>query len=221
MIINIQNLQSKMSYDLINQGVRRNTLSLEFELFWHLNPIENDMINPQKEYLNQHLHLYARENYTRWYWQNSIMRHVLLDVLVDASGDGCLEIVQFLISNTSILDFYETNPMKFNWALCYASKHGHLDVVKFIVESKIWDCDLDIALVYASQHGQLNVVQFLIKYGASDLDTALWYACGEGHLNVVKFLIHSGATDFHSAFCSAQGYNHQEIMDYLSPLMAS
>ncbi len=214
-MINSVNLQFKMSTtDVIYQGIRRNTLSLEFMLFWHLNPIENNMIDPPRESLNKCFHAYGSCQFTRWNWQNSKKRNVL----IGASSDGCLEIVQFLIANPSILDFYETNSLKFHWALAYASQQGHLNIVQFLIQNGSNNY-LHGALIYASQYGQLHVLQFLINAGAVNLDYGLFYASQYGHLNVVKFLINAGATDFNLALRSAQERNHQEIVKYLLPLI--
>ncbi len=175
-----------MTTDVIYQGILRNTLSLEFELYWNLNRIRIKRINPQRESLNNRLYEFSKL-YTRWCWHNSISRNIL----VEASGDGCLEIIQFLISNPSILYLYETNLMKFDWALCLAVRGGHL-----------------------------NVVRFLIKSGIHDLDTVSMYASEGGHLDMVKYLISEGA-DKIQALRSAKNYDHQEIVEYLLPLVAN
>ncbi len=181
-----------MLEDVIHQGLRRNTLSLEFQLFYNSKHIRIKRIDPKRKNLNDRLYEYSRI-YTDWSWQTSTRNNVLME----ASCDGCLEIVQLLMSNPSTLAFYERDPMKFYWALVYASLYGHLDVIKFLFESKI---------------------RALLDTGSFDLDTASNYAIQYGHLDVVKYLIGEGA-DKIRALKSAITHNRQEIEDYLSPLI--
>jgi len=79
-----------------------------------------------------------------------------------------------------------------DYALCWASENGHLNVVKYLVKqgANIHAGD-DYALRWASENGHLNVVKYLVKQGANIHaydDYALWWASENGHLEVVKYL---------------------------------
>ena len=76
-------------------------------------------------------------------------------------------------------------------------------------------------LTYASYHGHLDVVKYLIEHGVDvhlGEDSALMYAILQGHLEIVKYLVESGA-DIHAqanyAFTAAAEKGHLEILNYL------
>ena len=81
---------------------------------------------------------------------------------------------------------------KDNLALLNAAKHGHLDIVKHLVEE---GADLVagnyISLVQAAKYGHLEVVKYLHAEGA-DLtarhNQALTWAAENGHLDIVKYM---------------------------------
>jgi len=88
-------------------------------------------------------------------------------------------------------------------ALWLASKYGHLDVVKLLIEKGVWinqpTNDGRGPLCVASQYGHLDVVKYLIENGA-DIDqpnihgaTPLSGASEYGHLDVAKYLKKKGA----------------------------
>jgi len=83
-------------------------------------------------------------------------------------------------------------------ALTYASKNGHFEIVKFLINH-----DIDInnanfvgftALTYASLYENLRLVKYLIKHGAcTDNDSSLWFALHYNYIKVVKYLIKNRA----------------------------
>jgi len=89
--------------------------------------------------------------------------------------------------------------------LIYASKNGHLEIVKLLF---IKDADINIknnfgktALMYASSRGHLEIVEFLIEKGAvinqknsnTKGKTALIYASDHGHIDIIKLLLDNNA----------------------------
>ena len=89
--------------------------------------------------------------------------------------------------------------------LYIAAQNGHLEVVRFLVESGA-NKDQGTAddgatpLYIAAQNGHLEVVRFLLESGANkdqgtadDGATPLYIAAQNGHLEVVRFLVQSGA----------------------------
>jgi ankyrin repeat protein len=105
-------------------------------------------------------------------------------------------------------------------ALFRASKHGHLEVVKCLINN---GSDIhaynEHALRWASHNGHLAVVEYLLSHGANihiNEDETLINACYNGHLAVVELLVNNGA-DVHndSALRQASINGHKDIVRYL------
>ena len=113
-----------------------------------------------------------------------------------------------------------------------ASYHGHVDIVRFLIDQgaavNSKNDDLVAPLYLASQRGQFRVAKILIQRGNAQVNaltrnkwTALHKACEGGHLNVVKLLIENGASvnienicewrALHIACC----YDHMSVACYL------
>jgi len=107
---------------------------------------------------------------------------------------------KIILKNKYLLSDVEMHK-KFNLniraSLCWASKNGHLEVVKFLVEKGAnVHTNIDYPHCLASENGHLEVVKFLVEKGAdihANDDYALQLASGNGHLEVVKFLVEKGA----------------------------
>lgn len=88
----------------------------------------------------------------------------------------------------------------------------------------------DTALQYASNHGHLDVVEFLVSEGCNVNNrnraqkTALHFAAKKGSIDIVKFLVGKGcdvkAKDFEgkNAYCYAVEKNQTEVFDFLKAL---
>ncbi len=108
-----------------------------------------------------------------------------------------------------------------NVALKLASRNGHLEVVKYIIEQGAdIHIDDDEALKLASR-GHLDVVKYLLEQGADihiDDDFPLIEASAYGYLEVVKYLVSQGA-NIHAqdddAMIIAIIRGHLEIVKYL------
>ena len=107
---------------------------------------------------------------------------------------GQLEIVKFFIGN----EFYQSSEES-NVSLYYAVKHGHLDIVKYLIEKcdsmNLQDLD-DMSPVHlAAESGHLNIVKYLIETGTSvnlqDVDgmSSVHWAAKGGHLDIIKYLV--------------------------------
>jgi ankyrin repeat protein len=68
----------------------------------------------------------------------------------------------------------------------YASRNGHLDVVKYLHSINIPNNEWAIA--FASVNGHLDVVKYLYSINAPVNEGAIKYASMFRHLNIVKFL---------------------------------
>ncbi|RKX25339.1 MAG: hypothetical protein DRP47_09960, partial [Candidatus Zixiibacteriota bacterium] len=84
-----------------------------------------------------------------------------------------------------------------NYATKSASKNGHLDVVKYLVEHGAdVTVDDDYAVRWASKNGHLDVVKYLVEQGV-DVTTngncAIRCASDNGRLGMIKYLVEHGA----------------------------
>lgn len=101
---------------------------------------------------------------------------------------GFKEILQFLLDNGA---------KSSNKYLRIASRSGHLEIVKIMVENgadvETYD---NYCLKYACGGGFLDVVEYLISKGgniSAENDEALIFACQEGHDHIVQYLLKKGA----------------------------
>ena len=112
-----------------------------------------------------------------------------------------------------------------NRALIYASIHGKLPIVKYLVEQGAnVNHNNDLSLVYASENGHLTVVKYLVEHCANihaNNNESLRFAILKGHLSVVKYLVENGA-DLKSIDSKtiryAQEYKYLDIVEYLNSL---
>jgi hypothetical protein len=107
-----------------------------------------------------------------------------------ASKNGHLTIVKSLISNSNI-------HAEEDYALCWASRNGHYEMVTYLLEN---GADLQARdgtpLHWAAEMGHLNIVNLLLDQGAdihSQEDHALRWASVHGHENIVETLLKRGA----------------------------
>ena len=72
-----------------------------------------------------------------------------------------VETWKFLIEENGVdIQFYNNYPLR------WASKHGYLEVVKYLVESGIVIQYSDLSLKWASKNGHLEIAKFLVENGA-------------------------------------------------------
>ena len=86
--------------------------------------------------------------------------------------------------------------------LIAAAENDHLDIICFLVESKLALSHLGLALLRASEAGHRRIVKYLIEKGAdinfeglhnNETKTPLYVAADEGHYQIVKDLLEAGA----------------------------
>jgi ankyrin repeat protein len=156
-----------------------------------------------------------------------------LTALHFASGNGCLEIVKYLLQPNGNTDV-EATDNDGQTALHFACSNGHLGVVTYLVESghamvEAKSSTKKTALHTASENGFLEVVKYLIEDSKASVEakdnnrwTALHYASLCGHLDIVKLLIENGNANVEARNnCGktplhvASGFGHLEIVQYL------
>jgi 3-polyprenyl-4-hydroxybenzoate decarboxylase len=85
-----------------------------------------------------------------------------------------------------------------NYALKWVAKHGHLNIVKYLVSQGADISARDnTPVIWASSNGHLEVVKYLVSQGAdiaANDNYAIRWASNYGHLDVVKYLVSQGAS---------------------------
>ncbi|MCZ9954779.1 ankyrin repeat domain-containing protein [Brachyspira hyodysenteriae] len=106
--------------------------------------------------------------------------------------------------------------------LIYYSYIGDFEMAELLIDSGV--NDLNGALMSSSENGHLEVVKYLLDSGADvnakyndtwHSKTALMFASEKGHLEVVKYLIDKGADDLNIALTSAAKNGHSEVAEFL------
>lgn len=128
--------------------------------------------------------------------------------LIDQASSGNLKAVRGLIDTGANVDAQDEQRRT---ALMLASKKGHLEIVKTLVnagatlnlQSNEGGYGGNTALMYACRHGHLEIMKILIDSGANlnlrgnewarEGYTALIYSAYNGHQKIVKALIDAGA----------------------------
>ena len=133
------------------------------------------------------------------------------DVLYEASEKGEYNLVKYVLERTGFHDY--------DLALELASRNGHLNIMKLLLEkgADMHTSD-DYPLISASENGHINVVQHLVENGA-DIhaldDEALKLASKNGHIKVVQYLVENGADISTHAINLAHKYSHTDVAEYL------
>ena len=145
-----------------------------------------------------------------------------------AAAQGALENLEFLLDVGANIS-HRTNPppkppYEFHqdpivasksafWSstmLHAASRNGHLNVVKFLIERNVSLSARDgvnfTALQLAAQNGHLEVVSFLHENGAQADQVALYHAAANGHDEVVKFLLQDAGVKDECMRCDGSFY---------------
>lgn len=110
-----------------------------------------------------------------------------------------------------------------NYAICWASEHNSLEIVKILVEN---GADVQAygnrSIRQASNYGFLEIVKFLVQNGAdvqSFSNYAITYASLKGHVEIVKFLFENGANfraNNNLAIKWASMNGHLEVVKFLT-----
>ncbi len=157
--------------EIIAQGSNRNTLSLEFQLFWNLGKMRPLRVCT----VNTSLYSISHGGYTRWSWQLSNRSDN--SVLIHASDDGCLEIVNLML---------ERGANYYNTAMRWASQNDHRDIVKLMLE--LGADDYNQALINASYHGHFEIVKMMVELGATIISDALIIARNHKQTHIIEYL---------------------------------
>ncbi len=145
--------------------------------------------------------------------------------LEDGSTNGRLD--QVIISLKKGADMYSVDEYgDDDGALRSATKYGHLEVVKYLIENGTGahTDDKEYAIGLASKYGHLEIVKNLVENGGDIHAYHNWslrLASKYGHLEVVKYLVENGA-DIHDlndeALRDAIRNGHTKVVEYMESL---
>ena len=134
----------------------------------------------------------------------------------DSKGDKTLVVQDYKKWRSSCIILHELEldelpniPGLIDWA----SKHGHLGIVKNL--TSIGAEYTTLAMDLAASRGHLKIVKYLNGIGATFTTDAMDLAASGGHLEVLDFLGSLGATFTTDAMDWAAGGGHLEIVKFL------
>lgn len=129
-----------------------------------------------------------------------------------ASYLGNQEMVEYLISEGADVDAENS------LSVTFASSQNHMKVLQLLFTQKIDIKKNKSALNLACRHGHFDIVKFLISKGASITNDILIITAYHGHLDIVKYLVSEGADISHYNYYAlevALKNGHQKVADYL------
>ena len=123
--------------------------------------------------------------------------------VLQAAHFGRLQVLQYLLENTSASSLMELENSNATTPLMRASQEGHLPVVKYLVQKGASvnrkNRERMTALMLASQRGHEKIVHYLIDHGYAELDsmtsgnaTAVTLATKRNHFRTVQALVSAG-----------------------------
>jgi ankyrin repeat protein len=131
------------------------------------------------------------------------------------------ELIEFKVDCSKLKIDY-TLLIKYCFSIIFASRNGHIEVVKLLIGAGAdVTADDNEAIRFASENGHIEVVKLLIGAGAdvtADDNEAIRFASENGHIEVVKLLIDNGAdvtADDNYAIRYASRNGHIEIVKLL------
>lgn len=119
--------------------------------------------------------------------------------LMEASKEGCLEIVLELLKNKANVNLYTKSSCES--AISFAASMGNLEIVKLLVSKGTKMIPLiNIALIEATRNYRMDVIEYLLSIGVPvnvtspfQQETPLAVACDYGYNDLAKFFIEKGA----------------------------
>ncbi|KAJ3330388.1 hypothetical protein HDU93_000424 [Gonapodya sp. JEL0774] len=134
---------------------------------------------------------------------------------------GGLEIMMTLLGDIQRLNMEAQQGMHSDdYPLRVACGHGHVEVVKLLMESGLQLSKNErAAMTAACRNGHVDIVKYLVERKSGFLEEGLWEACRYGHAAVVEQLLAQGANIkggvIREALCIAARRGHVEVVRLL------
>ncbi len=122
-----------------------------------------------------------------------------------ASTEGHLHILKWCKENNFEFSIYCTNN---------ASKNGHLDCLKFLIENR---CDKSILNMFSNvcENGHLHCLTYLVEFGFKPTAAASNSAAENGHLECLTYLESKGVEISYQAALYAAENGHLECLKFI------
>ena len=158
------------------------------------------------------------------------LSYTLATSLLNACSHGNISLVDCLLNNFNINQYINIEGRNI---LHIASEHSHLDIIKYLIEERQYNMDLqdqskNTALHIACKKNAYYAVTYLCKIGANmNLINEKGYnilmiSSKKGYLNIINFLLQTHKIDINfqnskgwTALAIAVRENNGEIIDYL------
>src|SRR5689334_17938278 len=108
---------------------------------------------------------------------------------IDKFVDGCIKGDLQAVKSSGMTDRDNLNN-----GLFYATQHGHLPVIQYLVDAKANVATRNNQAIWiASKFGRFDIVDYLLEAKADPNNGALQFASENGHLDIVKRLVKAKA----------------------------
>lgn len=104
-----------------------------------------------------------------------------------------------------------------NSVLSWAAFGGHLDIVKLSIEKGA--NNFNLAMYNSAFGGYTDIVKLMLEKGANNFNVTMEDAAAGGHLDIVKLMVEHGATKFDRAIKAAEAEGHIDVVNYLTPYL--
>jgi len=135
------------------------------------------------------------------------------DKVFDVEGEYNKAKLAIKFNRVDILHSINKMPKHYTSYVTIAARHGHLDVIKYLVEEKGEEIG-DYAVEDAAENGHLDVIKYLVGKGA-EIGDSVKNAAKNGHLNIVKYLVDEKGKEIGSAVNHALSNGHLAVVKYL------
>lgn len=173
----------------------------------------------------------VRRLYTVFMWcfqfPSALAKIDYQELIFLAAKNGYTEIIDLLLKhNVHVIDIRNTYDKP---PLMIASKEGHQDIVKLLIDNGANVNTTDIcgrnALMLSAFYGNVSGAKFLIEHGANEIwtcvggDTGLICAATRGHVDFVRWLLDERNVDVNQrdrggmiALCYAAAHRHDDVV---------
>ena len=98
--------------------------------------------------------------------------------LLEESKNGNIDLVKYFIAQGA---------NNYNYSAGFAAKHGHIDIIEFMISQDLTD-DYNWIMDNAARGGHINIVRMMLSLGAGDYRSAIKSAAENGHDDIVDLI---------------------------------
>lgn len=163
--------------------------------------------------------------YASWYGQLDVVIY-LVSLGADYRVNNCEPVIKAIKHGHLHVVFYLLDQGDNSWLVYfylgqYASRHGYINVIRYIQRNTPYFNEYEEWLLVASQYGHLELVKFLCNnygYKRRRIDSAVVKASRKGNLDVVKYLVEVHGANKETALYGANIRHQFDVVHYLEDL---